>query len=290
VADGGGARTVARRVAASVLAVVVLLVAPGSLVAGWAWSQVSDTDRFVATYGPLAGSPEVRDLVRARLTDEIAGRLGVVGRLPATRQAISDATDAVLTSDVVDTAWRASLRLAHAQLNSLLSAEPGSVELNDGALQFQLGPFADAVKQHLVSTGVPFASLIPEVDAAVTIVQLDADTVARARFGYRLLGATASWLPWLVLLAAGAVVLVWPTRRGGLVLAGSATLVGAVLLAIALQQAGATVPSLVAENLRPLTALVAGTVLDAFRSPVLALGVAGAATLFTGLMAEPERT
>lgn len=290
MADSAGAGTVARRVAASVLAVVVLLVAPVSLVAGWAWSQVSDTDRFVATYGPLAASPEVRDVVRTRLTDEITGRLGAVGRLPATRQAISDATDAVLSSDVVETAWRTSLRLAHAQLNSLLSAEPGSVELNDGALQLQLGPFADAVRQRLVNAGVPFASLIPEVNAAVTIVQLDADTVAKARLGYRVLGATASWLPWLALLAGTAAVLLWPTRRGGLILAGTATLLGAVLLALALQQAGAIVPSLVAENLRPLAVLVVGTALEAFRSPTLALGVAGAATLFTGLMAKPERT
>lgn len=289
MAESGRAAGVARRVVASVLAALVVLLAPVSLAAGWAWSQVSDTDRFVTTYGPLATSPEVRTLVSARLTDEIAGRLGVVGRLPATRAVIAEATDAVLTSDALDTAWRASLRLAHAQLNSLLAAEPGAVELNDGALQLQLGPFADAVKQRLVDAGVPFASLIPEVNAAVTIVQLDADTVAQARLGYRLLGATASWLPWLALICGVAVVLLWPTKRVGLIVAGSAAMLGAALLAIALQQGAAIVPGLVAENLRPVASLFVHTSLGAFASPTLAVFVAGAAALFTGLMAKPER-
>lgn len=279
----------ARRVVAVVLAALVVVLAPVSLVAGWAWSQVNDTDRFLATYAPLATSPEVRTLVTTRVTDEIAGRLGVVGRLPATRQVIADATDAVLTSDALDTAWRASLRLAHAQLNSLLAAEPGAVELNDGALQLQLGPFADAVQQRLVAAGVPFAGLIPEVNAAVTIVQLDAETVAQARLGYRLLGASASWLPWLVLICAIAVVLTWPTRRGGLILAGSAAMLGAALLAVALQQGAAMVPGLVAEDVRPVASLFVRTALAAFPSPTLAAFFAGAAALFTGLLAKPER-
>jgi hypothetical protein len=280
---------IVRRILAGILAALVVLLAPVSLLTGWAWSQVSDTDRFVATYGPLATSPEVRTLVGTRLTDEIAGRLGVVGRLPATRRVIADATDAVLTSDALDTAWRASLRLTHAQLNSLLAAEPGAVELNDGALQLQLGPFADAVKRRLVDAGVPFAGLIPEVNAAVTIVQLDADTVAQARLGYRLLGATASWLPWLALVAGVAIVLLWPTRKVGLIIAGSAAMLGAALLAVALLQGAAIVPELVPADIRPVASLSVRTALGAFASPALTVFVAGAAALFTGLMAKPER-
>lgn len=289
MAQGSRAGGIARRVTGSVLAVLVMLLAPVSLVAGWAWSQVSDTDRFVATYAPLAGAPEVHQLIGTAVTDEITGRLGVVGRLPATRQVVANATEAVLSSDALAAAWQTSLRLAHAQLASLLAADSGTIEINDGALQVQLGPFADAVKQYLVGAGVPFASLIPEVTAAITVVQLDPDTVALARLAYRVLGTSAVWLPWLTLILAILVVMVWPTKRGGLILADSAAMIGAALLTLALSQAAAVVPTLVAENVRPVTTLFVGTALESFPSPTLAVFVAGAAAFFTGVMAEPER-
>lgn len=284
MAQGGRAGGIARRLVGSILAVLVLLLAPISLIGGWAWSQVSDTDRFVATYAPLARTPEVHRLISTALTDEIVGRLGVAGRLPATRRAVANATDAVIASDAFTAAWTTSLRLAHSQLTSLLAADPGTIEINDGALQVQLGPFADAVKQYLVGAGVPFAGLIPEVDAAVTVVQLDAGTVAQARFAYRLLAASAAWLPWLSLVLAVATVLLWPTKRGGLILAGCAAAVGAAALALALSRAGAILPTLAPESVRPVAALFVTTALAAFPSPVLALFVAGAAAAFTGAL------
>jgi hypothetical protein len=273
-----------------VVAVLVALLAPVSLVAGWAWSQVSDTDRFVATYGSLSSSPQAQALIGNRLTNEITARLGVIGQLPATRDVTTRATDAVLTSDAGEAAWRVSLQRAHVQLNALLAAKPGSVEINDGALQLQLGPFADVVRQRLVDAGVPFASLLPEVDAAITLAQLDPDAVARARLAYRLLEATTPGLSWLALLAGVATVLLWPTRRGGLILAGSAAMLGAGVLAVALVQASAIVPKLVTADAQPLAALFVRTALESFHSPALALLVAGSASLFTGLMAVPERT
>ena len=289
MAGSSGAAGVVRRVVASVLAVLVMALAPMSLVAGWAWSQVSDTDRFVATYAPLAQAPELHQLISTTLTDEITGRLGLVGRLPATRQVVADATLAVVSSDAVNAAWTASLRLTHARLVSLLADDPGTLELNDGALQVQLGPFADAVTHRLVEAGVPFARLIPEVNAAVTIVQLDAETVAQARLGYRVLGVTAAWLPWLVLVLAIAVVLVWPTKRGGLILAGSAGMLGAALLAVGLAQVVPVMEGLAPANTRPVAGLLADAALSGFPSPTLAVFVAGAAALFTGLMSAPER-
>jgi hypothetical protein len=272
-----------------VLAVVVVVLAPLSLVAGWAWSQVSDTDRFVATYGSLSGSPEARALISNRLTTEITARLGVIGRLPATREVITRTTDAVLTSEAGEAAWRTSLRRAHLRLNALLADKPGTVEVNDGALQIQLGPFADAVKQRLVNAGVPFANLLPEVDAAITVAQLNPDNVAKARLAYRVLDATTPWLSWLALLAGVATVMLWPTKRGGLILAGCAAMLSAGVLAVALTQTAAIVPTLVAANLQPITTLFISTAFESFRSPALALFVAGAATLFTGAMAERER-
>jgi hypothetical protein len=266
-----------------------MLIAPVSLVAGWAWSQVNDTDRFVATYAPLARAPEVHQLIGTALTDEIVQRLGVVGRLSATRQVVANATEAVVSSDAFATAWQTSLRLVHAQLASLLVADPGTLEINDGALQVQLGPFADAVKQYLVGAGVPFASLIPEVNTAITVVQLDADTVATARLAHRMLGSSAVWLPWLALVLAICVVMLWPTKRGGLIVAGCAAMLGAALLALALSQAAAIAPSMVAANVRPVTTLIVGTALGSFASPTLAVFVAGAAAAGTGLLSLPSR-
>lgn len=263
---------------------LVMVLAPVSLVAGWASSQLSDADRFMATYGPLGSSAEVRQLIGDSLTEAIVGRLGLVGRLPATRSAVADAADAVIASDAFTAAWTISLRLAHAQLTSLLAADPGSAEGDDKALQLQLGPFADAVKQHLIGAGVPFADLIPEVDAAVTIVQLDADTVTRMRIADRLLAVGAAWLPWLSLILAIATVLAWPTRRGGLLLAGCAVMAGAAALTLALFRAGVVLPALAPESLRSVAALFTTTTLAAFPLPVLALFAGGAAAVLAGCL------
>ena len=100
---------------------------------------------------------------------------------------------------------------------------------------------------------------------------------------------TPPLLPWFALVAGIAVVLVWPGRRCGLIIAGAAALLGGALLAVALLRAGVVVPGLVAENIRPVAGVFVRTAIAAFLSPTLAVLLAGAAALFTGVMAERER-
>jgi hypothetical protein len=127
------------------------------------------------------------------------------------------------------------------------------------------------------------------VDASITLAQLNADNVAKARLAYRVLDTTTPLLPWLALLAGVATVMLWPTKRGGLILAGCAAMLGAGVLAVALAQTATIVPTLVTADAQPFAALFVRTALESFRSPTLALIIAGAATLFTGAMAERER-
>jgi hypothetical protein len=41
------------------------------VVAGWARAQIEDTDRYVATVGPLAEDPEIQAYVAAALTETL---------------------------------------------------------------------------------------------------------------------------------------------------------------------------------------------------------------------------
>src|SRR3954463_3365272 len=55
-------------VLAALLIVLGCLMAPLAVVTGWAKSTLTDTDTFVATYGPLARNPEVQAFVVNEVT------------------------------------------------------------------------------------------------------------------------------------------------------------------------------------------------------------------------------
>src|SRR6478736_101696 len=59
-----------RPVVASVLIVLMAVLAPLSVVARWAHDTVSDTDRYVETVAPLASDPAVQDAIIDRITTE----------------------------------------------------------------------------------------------------------------------------------------------------------------------------------------------------------------------------
>ena len=70
------------------LIVVMAILAPLAVVAQWAHTAVSDTDRYVEMVTPLAPDPAVQTAVIDRITDEITTRL----QLEAVTQ---DAVDAL---------------------------------------------------------------------------------------------------------------------------------------------------------------------------------------------------
>ncbi|MGB7962705.1 MAG: hypothetical protein WCF12_07065 [Propionicimonas sp.] len=78
VADQGVVhRSRGRSVAAGIcLVLAVLLTVPGAL-AFWGHRTLTDTERYVATVGPLVDSPEVQAAIATKVTDAISQQVDV---------------------------------------------------------------------------------------------------------------------------------------------------------------------------------------------------------------------
>src|ERR687897_1930966 len=68
-----------RTAAAIVLVVVGLLLAPVAVISAWARLELVDTERFVATFAPLAEEPAVQDYITEQATAAIEEQVDIPG-------------------------------------------------------------------------------------------------------------------------------------------------------------------------------------------------------------------
>ncbi len=249
-----------RRRPASLLAALLIFVGcvltPLSMVAVWANSQVSDTDRYLATVAPLARDPAIQAAVTNRATDAIMQYVPVDslldGLAPADRPLLGNLlgrvggalTDGItgfvhgqvqkaVQSDAFATIWVNVNRTAHAALEKALTGEGGgAVQLDGNSVTLDLAPLIAQVKTQLVGNGLSIASRIPEVHTDFVLVT--SDSITKARTGLRLLQLAGTWLPVVAVLFAAGGVLLALRRRRALVAAALGVAAGAALLGIAL--------------------------------------------------------
>ncbi|MEL7976767.1 hypothetical protein AAG589_12970 [Isoptericola sp. F-RaC21] len=272
-----------RAAAAVVLIVLGALLAPLAAVSAWAERTLTDTDRYVATVGPLAADPAVQGAVAGRLTDVVMEQIDVDAILGTVVDGLEQrgvgprATDAltqlsgplssgvesfvrrtaddVVGSDAFHDAWVQANRVAHEQLVATMRGEGGELLQigKDGQLTIQLSGIIDLVKQRLVDRGLGVAARIPEVNATFTLMQTS--QLVQVQNRYAQVVALGTWLPWISLGLLAAGVLVARHRSRALVVAGLALAAGMVLLAVGL-------------------AIGRGVYLDALRDVVLRLDAA----------------
>jgi hypothetical protein len=142
-----------------VLAVLLFAVAvPGT----WARRTVLDTDRYVATVGPLANDPAVQEYLARTVTDQLFIALDIEAKLAETlrqRQPqlallagpiasgaegfVKDQLQQLFASDTFATAWAAANRFAHAQLIAALEGGGDTVQIQNGAVVLNLLPLVN---------------------------------------------------------------------------------------------------------------------------------------------------
>lgn len=251
-----------RAAACAVLITLGALLAPLGAVSAWAQRELTDTDRYVATVGPLAGDPVVQSAVAGRLTEVVMSRIDVaalvddlVGGLeerevpPRATRALA-ALEAPLTSgveslvhetatrlvesDAFEGAWLQANRVAHEQLVAVMRGEDGDVlqVSDDGRLSIQLSGLIDLLKERLVDRGLDVAARIPSVDATFTVAQSAELVTLQNR--YAQVVTLTTWLPWVVLGLLAAGVLVANHRSRALVVAGLALTGAMVALGVGL--------------------------------------------------------
>lgn len=307
-----------RSAVSAVLIILATLVAPAAVVASWAKVELTSTDAFVRTFGPLASDPAVQQLVADRVVqavdeqvdidgltkqafDAIAG-LNVPPRAKAALQTleapaaagikslISSSVNDFVRSDAFADAWTQALRTTHSQLLARANRSPQDQVVtvdNSGRIGIQLAPLIDQVKTRLVARGVPLASQIPEVNR--TIVVATASQAPKIRTAYNAAVQLGIWLPILALVLLVAGVLSANHRRRTLVVATCAITAIMVLTGIALAVARAVLASQLASDQLPADAVRAmytqATVM--LRSSVLAVAVIAAATALVAWWCAP---
>jgi hypothetical protein len=247
-------------VGSAVLLVLGLLLVPISVLAVWTHNQLSDTDRFVATVGPVLADPAVQDTVANRVTAEIFAQVdvqglanqavdalaaqgvpppvvdrlhGLTGPLAAgTRSFVDGKVHELVASPRFVAAGQQALTVAHTQVAAALAGDPSALTVQGGNTVLDLAPFIDAAKQDLVNSGFSLAARIPEIHP--TIVLFPASTLVRAQTVYTLLDVTATWLPWVTLVLLIGGVMLAARRRQATIVVGLTVMGTMVVLAAAL--------------------------------------------------------
>ena len=245
----------------ALLIVVACLLAPLSVVAVWAKSEVTDTERYVSTVAPLAADPAIQQAVSDRVTQEVLTYIDI----PALTQEAIDAISAnrdlkprqtaaldslggaldsgiegfvgdqvanIVQSDIFDEFWTEANTRAHQRLNQVLSGDtsgPVSIEGNDVTLD--VGQVIAQVKQRLLDRGLTIAEKIPVVNSEMVIFQ--SDNLAAAQRAYSLLNALGLWIPIAAAVLAILGVLIANDRRKAVLGVGIGLAIATVLAAVA---------------------------------------------------------
>ncbi|MCD0448907.1 hypothetical protein LO762_06845 [Actinocorallia sp. API 0066] len=250
-----------RAVVAAVLLTLGCLLAPFAVVAAWTGSQLSDTDRYVATVAPLAERPEIQNAVANRVTAEIVDALDVPALVTGAMDALegrglpkalgdrlsglSGAVESAVTSYVRDRSmevvesdtfaslWEEAHRAAHTQATAVLSGRGSEVvKARDGTITLDLGPVFDKVKQRLDQSGFDVVDSLPEVRPTLEIYSGPA--LAKAQRWYQVLNALRWILPALSLILITAGVYTARFHRRALAVAALGVVVAMLLLALGL--------------------------------------------------------
>src|ERR671913_230405 len=162
---------------ATVLIVLGCVLAPVAGVAVWVDNQVSDTDRFVRTMGPLVDDPDVQSRLTDRLTttvfeyvdvqsiaDDAVDALAAQGlpaqvtdRLstltPTLASAVTgfvrDRIAELVGSQAFERTWNQAIEVAHRQAVSVLSGDSESIVIRGDMVVLDLAPFVVLAKERL---------------------------------------------------------------------------------------------------------------------------------------------
>jgi len=223
---------IARSTAAVILIVVGVLCFTIAPLAIWGRNLVLNTDRYVATLKPVASDPGVQDVVIRAVDNQVNTHIDIKSYIsevlppraaqalgPPLQSAVSGLVNTVTTkfvqSDAFQTLWEQVNRLAHQQINYLLTGSHpanSAVSTNQGKVYLDLSVLVDKVKAQLVAAGLTVASKVPTVGATIEIAQLKG--LDKARKATRTLNTIANWLPWIgLVLVAGGIATARKRRR-----------------------------------------------------------------------------
>jgi hypothetical protein len=172
LAERPAKRRRARRIATVALLVVTVLLFSVAVPGTWARRTFLDTDRYVATVGPLADDPALQEYLARTTAAAVFQALDVEQRLDsalttrapklvflagpistAVRGFVQDKLQQIFASDAFSSYWTSANTLVHQQLVAALKGEGDVLSLSDGRVVLNLLPLVNEGMQ-AVSTVV----------------------------------------------------------------------------------------------------------------------------------------
>ncbi|WP_091605045.1 hypothetical protein [Arthrobacter koreensis] len=262
VKPGSGQRW--RGPVSTVLGILAGLALVAAVIAAYAGSLVSSTDRYVATVGPVIQDPAVQADLSGQISDQITSRMDIsstiqdeVAQRSDTRAAqglasvlgpriaertnnlVEQTVSKAVASQAFAVMWTDANRAAHQVLVRALEDDPGGVASigGNGDVSISTTAMISEAKSRLLAQGVAAASAIPD-DAGQDYTVFSAPGLASALSALDTLGRVSAVLPWAALLLAAGAVLAAPRGRrlrSGIVLSlagGGAALAAALALRV----------------------------------------------------------
>jgi hypothetical protein len=212
-----------RSVAAALLCVLAGLLAGAAVLGVWARGQVLDTDRYLASVGPLAQSPALQDdvarLVSGTITQQVDSAIAqsTLTLTPAERAAVDRVVEGAAAEFTQSPAfaqqWLALNRAGHTTLVRLLAGDdrpaPG-VSIVDGRVQVDLTPAVEAVRAQMGVVEPAVVSVLPPITLVVDVA--DVAGLERARTAVGRLERLGQVAPYLA-VAVGYLAVAVASRR-----------------------------------------------------------------------------
>lgn len=248
---GSGAGKAARRGLSALSAILIVLsvvFAPVALLNTWARSQLVDTERFTATFAPLADNPHVQSFITDKVMEGVEANVDIDGMVKDVFTGVADlglpeqtkviipllsgpAADGirsmlrtgvteVIRSDQFTQIFEATLTQSHKQAIALIQSDPNAMlQLQeDGTLAISLNEVIAEVKTVLIDQGFSFASAIPAVDQSIPLFSADSLVTIRTLYNITVIGG--NWFPWVILIGLLAGVVLARHRMRALAWAG----------------------------------------------------------------------
>jgi hypothetical protein len=221
----------ARHTASVLLLVLVAILTPLVVTAGWAITTVTNTDRFVSTMSSLGTNPTITNYAAAQgattLVTELHVQQRIEARLPKNAailapfltteitQQLTKVFATVLASPKFQSVWTAKLRLLHSAFVTAMTSN-GSKLSKAGQLGLDVTPQLLAAIDSLDAKGIHI------LDPARALLQGDKPTLVALAQGnefhqvqyYFHVATTLRWVLWIAaLVLAIAAILLDPRRR-----------------------------------------------------------------------------
>jgi hypothetical protein len=174
-----------RGILATVLVIVTVIVFGAGVAGAWARRTMLDTDRYVATVGPLAEDPAIQEYLSRTITQQVFQALDVQGRLqtvlgekaqqlvflagPITSSVegfVQDQVNKVVASDRFAELWTEANRAVHEQAMKVLEGDGDVVQTQNGKVVLNLLPIVNDVLKGVsgvVSELIGRTVTIPEI-------------------------------------------------------------------------------------------------------------------------------